>query len=79
VTVAPAQLSEVIASRHDAITLSIVDTVPHGAPDAARIAAMTDLIVIPGPTAVPRRSRTAEQHHRAPGKLSICPLCIGLR
>jgi chromosome partitioning protein len=48
VTVAPTQLSEVIAAaRHDAMTLCIVDTAPHAAPDAARITAMADWIVIP--------------------------------
>ena len=48
VTVAPAALSDVIkAARHDAMTLCIIDTAPHAAPDAARVAAMVDLVIIP--------------------------------
>jgi chromosome partitioning protein len=35
------------ASRHDAMTLCIVDTAPHAAPDAARVARAVDLVVIP--------------------------------
>jgi chromosome partitioning protein len=35
------------AARHDAMTLCIIDTAPHAAPDAARVAAAADLIVIP--------------------------------
>jgi chromosome partitioning protein len=38
VTVAPSELSDVIkAARHDAMTLCIIDTAPHAAPDAARV------------------------------------------
>lgn len=35
------------AARGDAMTLCIIDTAPHAAPDAARVAAAADLIVIP--------------------------------
>src|SRR5487761_391589 len=36
--VAAAALSEVMtAARHDAMTLCIIDTAPHAAPDAARV------------------------------------------
>jgi chromosome partitioning protein len=43
-----AQLAEVMAaSRHDAMTLCIIDTAPHAAPDAARVARAADLVVIP--------------------------------
>ena len=48
VTVAPTSLSDVMkAARHDAMTLCIIDTAPHAAPDAARVAGMADLVVIP--------------------------------
>src|SRR5271165_3907889 len=48
VTVAPSELSGVIkAARHDAMTLCIIDTAPHAVPDAARVAAIADLVVIP--------------------------------
>jgi chromosome partitioning protein len=48
VTIAAAELNDVIAAaRHDAMTLCIVDTAPHAAPDAARVAAVVDLVVIP--------------------------------
>jgi chromosome partitioning protein len=47
-TSAAAELSKVMkAARHDAMTLCIIDTAPHAAPDAARVAAAADLIVIP--------------------------------
>jgi chromosome partitioning protein len=47
-TVAAVQIDEVIAAaRHDAMTLCIVDTAPHAAPDAARVARCADLVVIP--------------------------------
>jgi len=50
-TVAPvpaAQLLEVMnACAHDAMTLCIIDTAPHAAPDAARVAQVADLVVIP--------------------------------
>jgi len=46
--VAAAALNDVLkASRHDAMTLCIIDTAPHAAPDAARVAALVDLVVIP--------------------------------
>lgn len=35
------------AARDDAMTLCIIDTAPHAAPDAARVASVADLIVIP--------------------------------
>jgi chromosome partitioning protein len=44
----PAELHDVVnAARHDAMTLCIVDTAPHATPDAARIASLVDLVVIP--------------------------------
>jgi chromosome partitioning protein len=46
--VAAAALNDVMkASRHDAMTLCIIDTAPHAAPDAARVASLADLVVIP--------------------------------
>lgn len=46
--VAAAILHDVIAAaRNDAMTLCIVDTAPHATPDAARVAALADLVVIP--------------------------------
>lgn len=46
--VATAQLDNVIeAARHDAMTLCIIDTAPHAAPDAARVARAADLVLIP--------------------------------
>jgi chromosome partitioning protein len=46
--VAAAALSEVMtAARHDAMTLCIIDTAPHAAPDAARVVTLADLVVIP--------------------------------
>src|SRR3954451_20559677 len=46
--VAAASLHDVMAvARHDAIALCIIDTAPHAAPDAARLAALADLVVIP--------------------------------
>lgn len=35
------------AARHDAMTLCIIDTAPHAAPDAVRVAKVADLVVIP--------------------------------
>lgn len=35
------------AARHDAMTLCIVDTAPHAAPDAARVARAADLVLVP--------------------------------
>lgn len=47
-TAAAADLDAVMkAARHDAMTLCIVDTAPHAAPDAARIVRAVDLVVIP--------------------------------
>lgn len=46
--VATAALIDVMAAaRHDAITLCIIDTAPHAAPDAARVARAADLVLIP--------------------------------
>ena len=46
--VAAAALDNVMAAaRHDAMTLCIIDTAPHAAPDAARVVRLTDLVVIP--------------------------------
>lgn len=54
ITSAAAALPDVMkAARHDAMTLCLVDTAPHAAPDAARAAAVADLVVIPcRPTAL---------------------------
>lgn len=47
-TVSAGDLDEVLrAGRQDRMTLMIVDTAPHAAPDAARIASAVDLICIP--------------------------------
>lgn len=47
-TAPAANLAEVVAAaRGDAMTLCIIDTAPHAAPDAARVARLADLIVIP--------------------------------
>jgi chromosome partitioning protein len=47
-TAAAADLAEVLkAASQDNMTLVIVDTAPHAAPDAARIAKAVDLVVIP--------------------------------
>lgn len=47
-TAAAADLPAVMAAaRHDAMTLCIIDTAPHAAPDAARIAQSVDLVIIP--------------------------------
>jgi chromosome partitioning protein len=48
VSVAASSLADVLAAaRHDAMTLCIIDTAPHAAPDAARVAAVADLVIIP--------------------------------
>src|ERR1700733_7508130 len=48
VTGAASELSKVIdKAKGDNMTLVIVDTAPHTAPDAARVASLVDLIVIP--------------------------------
>ena len=47
-TVAAADLDGVMeAARHDAMTLCIIDTAPHAAPDAARAARLADFVIIP--------------------------------
>lgn len=68
------------ASRHDAMTLCILDTAPHAAPDAARAAKVADLIVIPcRPTAFDvAAAPAAVEIVKAAGKpavfvLSACP------
>jgi chromosome partitioning protein len=80
--IAASLLSEVFrAAREDAMTLCIIDTAPHAAPDAARIASMVDLVVIPcRPTAFDLAAagsaveivRAAKA--RAVFVLSACPL-----
>jgi chromosome partitioning protein len=48
ISVSAASLPEVMkAARHDAMTLCIIDTAPHAAPDAARVAVAADLVIIP--------------------------------
>ena len=48
VTASASELVKVLAAaEHDRITLAIVDTAPHTAPDAARVASLVDLLVIP--------------------------------
>jgi chromosome partitioning protein len=43
----------ITAARHDDMTLCIIDTAPHADPDAARIARLADLVVMPcRPTAL---------------------------
>jgi chromosome partitioning protein len=47
-TVSATELNSVIhAGRNDAMTLCIIDTAPHAAPDATRVARVVDLVVIP--------------------------------
>jgi chromosome partitioning protein len=80
--VAAAALNDVMkASRHDAMTLCIIDTAPHAAPDAARVAALADLVVIPcRPTAFDLAAAgSAVEIVKAAGVravfvLSACPL-----
>jgi chromosome partitioning protein len=80
--VAATALPDVIkASRHDAITLCIIDTAPHAAPDAARVAALADLVAIPcRPTAFDLAAAgSAVEIVKAAGVravfvLSACPL-----
>jgi chromosome partitioning protein len=45
--VATAQLDNVIEAARAAMTLCIIDTAPHAAPDAARVARAADLVLIP--------------------------------
>jgi chromosome partitioning protein len=48
ITAAASELAKVLAAaEHDNLTLAIVDTAPHTAPDAARVASLVDLLVIP--------------------------------
>ncbi len=48
VTVSAGELEKVLkAGSEDKMSLAIVDTAPHTAPDAARIAKLVDLVVIP--------------------------------
>ncbi len=43
-----AQLEDVMAAaRHDGMTYCIIDTAPHATPEAARVAAAVDLVLIP--------------------------------
>lgn len=47
-TASAADMNRVLmAARHDAMTLCIIDTAPHATPDAVRIAQAVDLVVIP--------------------------------
>ena len=47
-TAAAADLAEVVAAAQgEGMSLCIVDTAPHAAPDAARVARLADLVVIP--------------------------------
>jgi chromosome partitioning protein len=69
------------ASHDDAMTLCIIDTAPHAAPDAARVAALADLVVIPcRPTAFDLAAAgSAVEIVKAAGAravfvLSACPL-----
>jgi len=80
--IATSQLDSVIAAaRHDAMTLCIIDTAPHAAPDAARVVRAADLVLIPcRPTAFDLAAaesavdivRAAEA--RTAFILSACPL-----
>jgi chromosome partitioning protein len=80
--VAAAALNDVMtASRDDAMTLCIIDTAPHAAPDAARVAALADFVVIPcRPTAFDLAAAgSAVEIVKAAGAravfvLSACPL-----
>ena len=80
--VAAAALNNVMTvSRDDAMTLCIIDTAPHAAPDAARVAALADLVVIPcRPTAFDLAAAgSAVEIVKAAGAravfvLSACPL-----
>jgi len=79
VSVAAVGLDDVIkAARHDAMTLCIVDTAPHAAPDAARVARAADLVIIPcRPTAFDLAAAAAAvESYRPPqrGPFSCCRL-----
>jgi chromosome partitioning protein len=76
-----AQLEAVMAAaRHDGMTYCIIDTAPHATPEAARVAAAVDLVLIPcRPTAFDLAAAgSAVQIVRAAGVraafvLSACP------
>ncbi len=76
-----AQLEDVMAAaRHDGMTYCIIDTAPHATPEAARVAAAVDLVLIPcRPTAFDLAAAgSAVQIVRAAGVraafvLSACP------
>jgi chromosome partitioning protein len=68
-------------ARREKMTLVVIDTAPHTAPDAAQVAALSDLLVIPcRPTAfdLVAAGRTVEMvralHIRAVFVLSACPV-----
>lgn len=68
------------AARHDGMTLCIIDTAPHADPDAARIARLADLVVMPSrPTALDlaAAANAARITHAAKASgvfvLSACP------
>lgn len=74
------QLDDVItASRHDGITLMIVDTPPHAAPGAAAAARIADLVLVPvRPSAFDLAAAVASAALAKPAKraafvLSACP------
>ena len=47
-TVAASKLGQVLdAAKSEGMTLAVVDTAPHAAPDAAKVASLVDLLVIP--------------------------------
>lgn len=80
VAVPSSQIRDVIeASRHDGMTLVILDTPPHAAPGAAAAAALADLVLVPvrpsafdiaASAASAEIARTAKQ---AAFVLSACP------
>jgi chromosome partitioning protein len=82
ISVAAVSLADVLAAaRHDAMTLCIIDTAPHAAPDAARAAAVADLVIIPcRPTAFdlaaagPAAEIVQAAKARAAFVLSACPV-----
>ena len=81
-TIAPPDLDRVLAAaKAEGIDLAIVDTAPHAAPEAARIARAADMVMIPcRPTAFDLAA--AEQaarivkaaHAKAAFVLSACPV-----
>jgi chromosome partitioning protein len=82
IAAAAANLDDVLAAaRHDAITMCIVDTAPHVAPDAALVVQKADLVIIPcRPTAFDIAAAGAAvdilRASGAPGVfvLSACPV-----